>query len=145
MEDIIVRNKWGHEICSHNKHKRTCKEYDGSGICSHNKHKRTCRICSPNSNAFCKSCKLFQITKSNNYLCNYCNPTTNLREKTKEMKLKSFLEEHYTVIHNVSVKISGSCYNNFPDFMIFLQDKIIIIECDEMHIKVIQSIVKMFV
>ena len=79
----------------------------------------------------CHSCKLFQTHSKTNYLCSYCNPTTRLREKTKEMGLKSFLENYYNVIHNQSVKIEGSCYNNFPDFMIHLPDKTIIIECDE--------------
>jgi len=121
----------GSAYCSHGKFKSQCKECVGSQICSHNKRKNTCKICSPNSNAFCKSCKLFIVKKSNDYLCNYCNPTTKLREKTKEMKLKGFLEEHYPILHNKAIQISGSCYNNFPDFMIYLQDKIIIIECDE--------------
>ena len=145
----LVRDKWGHIICSHGKHKKqckecggsqicshgiqkgTCKECGGSAFCSHGRIKNTCKICSPNSNAFCRSCKLFLVKKSTNYLCNYCNPTTKLREKTKEMKLKTFLEEHYPILHNKAVQISGSCYNNFPDFMIQLKDKLIIIECDE--------------
>jgi len=121
----------GSQICSHGKQKSQCRDCGGSSICSHSKQYANCRICSPNSNAFCKSCRLFFVKKSTNYLCNYCNPTTKLREKTKEIKLKNFLEHHYPILHNKSVKISDSCYNNFPDFMIQLKDKLIIIECDE--------------
>jgi len=127
----ICKDCGGSSICSHGKQKSQCKDCGGISICSHGKRKHTCKICHPNSGAFCKSCRLFLVKKSNDYLCNYCNPTTKLREKTREMKLKHFLEEQYPVIHNKTVLISGSCYNNYPDFMIQLQDKLIIIECDE--------------
>lgn len=81
----------------------------------------------------CKSCKLFQTCKKNNWLCSYCNPNKKTKRlKTKELKVKTFLEEQgYKFIYNKKCNIDKSCQTYFPDFMIDCNSFFIIIECDE--------------
>ena len=121
----------GTSICPHKKQKRYCKECGGSGICPHGKFKAQCKICSPNSNQFCHSCRLYLISKRTNYLCSYCSPTTNKRLKTKEMRLKNYLEKHYSVIYNKNCRLNDTCNIYYPDFLIECNSYFIVIECDE--------------
>lgn len=81
----------------------------------------------------CHSCKLFQTEKINNYLCSYCNPDKkNKRLKTKELKVKTFLEEQgYKFTYNKKCNLDKSCQTYFPDFLIDNGNFFIIIECDE--------------
>jgi len=81
----------------------------------------------------CRSCKLFQTEKINNYLCSYCNPDKkNKRLKTKELKVKTFLEEQgYNFDYNKKCNLDKNCQTYFPDFMIDCNSFFIIIECDE--------------
>jgi len=81
----------------------------------------------------CRSCKLFAAETKNNYLCSYCNPNKKTKRlKTKELKVKTFLEEQgYKFIYNKKCNIDKSCQTYFPDFMIDCNSFFIIIECDE--------------
>lgn len=120
----------GSQICKHKKRKYTCKECKGNGICEHNKIKKQCIICSPDSNKFCKKCRLFNVTKNNNYLCNYCNPDKSTRQKTKELQLKKFLiDNEYKFEYNIYCNYDDKRY--FPDFKIDCNTFFLIIECDE--------------
>lgn len=81
----------------------------------------------------CRSCKLFQTEKINNYLYSYCNPNKKTKRlKTKELKVKTFLEEQgYKFDYNKKCNVDKSCQTYFPDFMIDCNSFLIIIECDE--------------
>jgi len=80
----------------------------------------------------CRGCKLYQTHKRTNFLCSYCNPNRSIRQKTKELRVKRFLEEQqYTIIHNKKCNIDQSCQMHFPDFIIDCQTFFLIIECDE--------------
>ena len=122
----------GSQICEHNRRKSRCKDCGGSQICEHNRRKSHCKDCSPNSKYFCKECKIFVVSKKNNYLCSYCNPNQSKYKKTKEIKLKTFLEScNYKFIHNRKCNIDKSCQTYFPDFLIDCNTFFVIIECDE--------------
>jgi len=80
----------------------------------------------------CRSCKLFQTHTRTNYLCSYCNPDKPTRQKTKEIRVKTFLEEcNYKFIHNRKCNLDGSCQTYYPDFLIDCNTFFLIIECDE--------------
>jgi|FrelakmetLWP11LW_1041352.scaffolds.fasta_scaffold00612_5 hypothetical protein len=80
----------------------------------------------------CRSCKLFQTSKKTNYLCSYCNPDKATRQKTKEMAVKTFLEENnYTFIYNKKCNLDKSCQTYYPDFLIDCNTFFVIVECDE--------------
>jgi hypothetical protein len=120
----------GSQICNHNKNKFECKECNEKFFCRHNIKKKVCIICSPNSNQFCKECKLLQVNKKTNYLCSYCNPHKPTRQKTKELKLKNFLKENnYNFDYNKCCTYNEKKY--YPDFIIKCNSFILIIECDE--------------
>lgn len=120
----------GVAFCEHNIQKHRCKKCGGKGICEHDKRKERCRICSPNSNSFCKECKIFIVYKKNNYLCSYCNPDKPTRQKIKELKVKTFLEENqYKFEYNKFCTYQDKRF--FPDFKIDCNTFYLIIECDE--------------
>jgi hypothetical protein len=80
----------------------------------------------------CRSCKLFSTNKRTKYLCSYCNPEKSKHQKTKEMRVKTFLEENnYTFIHNKKCNLDNSCQTYYPDFLIDCNTFFLIIECDE--------------
>jgi hypothetical protein len=80
----------------------------------------------------CRSCNLFSTNKSTNYLCSYCNPDKSKHQKTKEMRVKTFLEENnYKFIHNKKCNLDNSCQTYYPDFIIDCNRFFLIIECDE--------------
>lgn len=80
----------------------------------------------------CRSCKLFSTNKKSKYLCSYCNPDKPTRQKTKEMRVKTFLEEcNYDYIYNRKCNLDGSCQTYYPDFLIDCNTFFLIIECDE--------------
>ena len=120
----------GSQICTHKKRKEHCKECGGSAYCEHDKMKNSCIICSPNSNRFCKDCRLYMVSKNTNYLCSYCNPDKPTRQKKKELRLKKFLEDNnYEFIYNKYCSYEDIKY--FPDFIIDCNTFKLIIECDE--------------
>jgi hypothetical protein len=120
----------GSAYCEHKRIKYRCKQCNGNTICEHNNYKYRCIICSPYSNCFCKECRIFIVTKKQNYLCNYCNKNKPNRIKTKELKLKTFLEENqYTFEYNKYCTYQNIGY--YPDFKIKCNNFWIIIECDE--------------
>ena len=135
----------GSAICIHNTIKYICKKcfpnkimnkykrkYKKRISCTHNKRKEYCFICSPNSKALCKTCHLFRVNKSTNYLCSYCNPESSKKQKTKENRVKQFLEEHnYTFVYNKKCNLNSTCQKYFPDFLIDCNTFFLIIECDE--------------
>lgn len=121
----------GSQVCIHNNLKSQCKECEGNAICIHKQFKPTCIICSPNSKYYCSNCRLIRVDKRTNFLCSYCNPKSSKRTKTKEFKLKLYLEQFYEIIHNKSCRINNECQLYFPDFIIEQPQFFIIIECDE--------------
>lgn len=65
-------------------------------------------------------------------MCSYCNPDTSTKQKTKEMAVKTFLEEnHYIFIYNKKCNLDKSCQTYYPDFLIDCNNFFVIIECDE--------------
>jgi hypothetical protein len=122
----------GKSICEHNIEKRNCIKCKGKNICEHNKRKERCITCTPDSKAFCKSCRLFLVKKKTNFLCSYCNPDKPTRQKTKEIRVKTFLEENnYKFIYNKKCNLDNSCQTYYPDFLIDCNTFFLIIECDE--------------
>ena len=122
----------GNQFCEHLRLKRQCKDCKGSQICTHNNIVFMCKICSPNSKYFCKSCKLFTVRNTNNYLCSYCNPEKKKRQKTKELKLKTWIDTHYSeFIYNKKVNMNSTCQLYYPDFLKDCGTFFLIIECDE--------------
>ena len=80
----------------------------------------------------CRSCGLFQTHNKTNYLCSYCNPDKATRQKTKEMAVKTFLEDNdYAFIYNKKCNLDKSCQTYFPDFVIDCNKFFVILECDE--------------
>jgi len=105
--------------------KEKCKEYYEDNKEKHLKSQQERRRC--------RSCNLFQTEKINNYLCSYCNPDKKTKRlKTKELKVKTFLEEQsYKFTYNKKCNIDKSCQTYFPDFLIDCNSFFIVIECDE--------------
>jgi hypothetical protein len=66
IESIIVqRDKWGIQICEHQRRRATCKECGGGSICEHNHIRATCKECGGGSicehnhiRSRCKECQL---------------------------------------------------------------------------------------
>ena len=80
-------------------------------------------------NPMCKSCGLFMVNKKP-HLCCYCNPTSKLRQKTKEMLVVNHLQEKgIKFSHNKSVGFV--CGNYRPDIKIDCGTHFIIVEIDE--------------
>lgn len=77
----------------------------------------------------CASCGLF-IVLSTKKLCSYCMPESTKRQKTKEMEVVTFLQEHkIDFVHN---KSSGFvCGNYRPDIKIDAGTHLVIVEIDE--------------
>lgn len=83
-----------------------------------------------NENRKCKECKLFYVTKKNNFLCSYCNPTTK-RKKTKEEDVKNLLiENNFKFIHDKKI-INDCCFKYRPDFLFDCDTYFIVLEVDE--------------
>jgi len=80
-------------------------------------------------NPKCKSCGVF-VVPLKPHLCIYCKPKSSLREKTKEMKVVSYLEENeIKFVHNKSVGFV--CGNYRPDVKIDCLTHLVIVEIDE--------------
>jgi hypothetical protein len=121
----------GSQICSHNKRKQQCLDCGGSSFCVHKKQKKYCKLCTPNSNAFCKICKLYCVTKQNNYLCADCNPDKTKREKTKELTIKQLLIDNgYNFKHNKKIPNDIKSIR-YPDFKFECNNYYLILEVDE--------------
>ena len=123
----------GSQICEHKRQRSKCKECGGSSICEHQKRRYSCPTCSPNSNAFCHGCpQKTLVFKRNNYLCQYCRPDGSARQRTREYKIKAFLEKSgYTFIHNRAVNTTNLCQAFRPDFLFDCTSFYLIVECDE--------------
>ncbi len=121
----------GSSFCEHNKQKQYCKECGGSSICEHNKQKYRCKECSPNSNAFCHSCKLFGVSKKTNFLCSYCNPVKVNNRKSKENRVRDLLRDNNINFIQDKVITNDCCLKYRPDFLIDCGSYFVIIECDE--------------
>lgn len=79
----------------------------------------------------CRNCKLFQVQQMP-FLCSYCDPNKTPRQKTKENRVKTFLERcNYTFTYNKKCNIDKTCQTYFPDFVIDCNTFFLIIECDE--------------
>jgi hypothetical protein len=122
----------GVSICIHKKSKRTCIECRGSQICIHEKINSMCIICKPNTKYFCKGCRLFVVTKKTNYLCSYCETNKPSRQKTKEIKLKKWIDDNYQgFVYNKKVNMNETCQTYYPDFLKDCNTFFLVIECDE--------------
>jgi len=121
----------GSQICIHDKIKRFCRECGGSSFCIHGKQKSYCITCSPNSNTFCKNCRLFLVKKRTNYLCSYCNPEKAKRMKTKENQIRQLLEDNKIIFTHDKMIINECCLKYRPDFLIDCKTFFLIIEVDE--------------
>lgn len=121
----------GTGICPHSRRRRDCVECDGANICTHAKRRNRCKICSPNSNEFCKSCRLFHVVKRNNYLCNYCNPNSSLRQRTKEAQVETLFKTHNLEFINNKQFQNDCCLKYRPDFIMDCNTFYLIIEVDE--------------
>jgi hypothetical protein len=119
-------------ICEHVILKENCIKCNPQILCNHNIKKSYYKICSPNTKSYCVQCKLFRVNKSTKYLCSYCNPEKSKRQKTKEIRVKTFLEENnYKFTYNKKCNLDGSCQTYFPDFLIDCNKFFLILECDE--------------
>ena len=122
----------GSQICEHKRIRAQCKECGGSQICEHGRYLSQCKLCSPNSNAFCHNCREYLVTKRTNYLCSFCRPDSPARQRTREFKVKAFLEQAgYTFIHNRAVNTTTMCRAFRPDFLFDCDTFYVIVECDE--------------
>jgi hypothetical protein len=120
----------GISFCKHDKFRTSCKDCKGGSVCEHNQVRSTCIICTPYTKKYCVNCRSFQVKKSNNYLCSYCNLNKKTIQKNKEIKLKNWLYVFgINIIYNKRQIINNKCI--FPDFLINCNTFNIIIECDE--------------
>lgn len=128
----------GSAFCIHTKYKAYCKECNGSSYCIHDKQKSLCIICYPNTNRYCKECRIFQVSKRNEYLCMSCfyfkYPN---HQKVKNYKVKEnqiiddllYDFDDIDIIRDKSINGGNSRYR--PDILIRLKNYNIIIEIDE--------------
>lgn len=128
--------------CEHGKIKYVCKnklctEISGS-ICEHNIRKDRCIKCTPESSFFCKLCKEATANIKYGEYCFVCycreHPDEEIprRRLLKENYIHNFLKEFFPnlkLFHNK--EIIGGTSRKRPDWMIDLQSRFIIIECDE--------------
>jgi len=136
----------GKAVCIHGKRRYRCVECDGEGVCEHKKVKEKCTICgncehntrkdrciicTPNTKELCISCRLFIVTKANDYLCSYCNVNKSKRNKTREMRVKELLDENKINYINNKEFSNECCLKYRPDFLIDCGSYFIIVECDE--------------
>jgi hypothetical protein len=107
-----------------------CRDCGGSKFCQHDVRKERCITCSPDSNYFCKSCKLFGVSKRTNHLCSYCNPDKTVRRKTKENRVRDLLLKHNIPFVQDKVVQNDCCVKYRPDFLIEYSNYCIIVECE---------------
>ena len=78
----------------------------------------------------CISCGLFQVSKKG-VLCSYCDPVSTIRQKTKELQIKTLLETHnIKFIHDKGIS-NDCCLKYRPDFVIDCIDYFIVLEVGE--------------
>lgn len=127
---VCAECKWGVK-CIHGVVKSECEVCTKPYGCVHGKRTFLCIICTPDSKYYCKKCRIYRVQGGKNSLCSECNPVTTKSGKTKELKVKEFLEiSGYEFDHNVSCR-DDKGYTFFPDFKIKSGDFWIIVECDE--------------
>jgi hypothetical protein len=145
MKDIREKNKCCHDkrknrcinctpekLCLHKILKENCNICNPNRMCHHSITKSTCIICKPTTKAYCQNCSLFRVNSYSKYLCSYCNPEKAIRQKTKEMKVKTLLEEwSYNFVYNKKCNLYNSCRTYFPDFLFDNNTFFLILECDE--------------
>lgn len=84
-----------------------------------------------NESRRCNGCKLFYVTKKNNFLCSYCNTNKTKRKKTKEEDVKNLLiENNFNFIHDKKI-INDCCFKYRPDFLFDCNTYFIVLEVDE--------------
>ena len=83
------------------------------------------------ANCKCRSCGIFITTSKTDYLCSYCNPGSSKRQRTKEIKIKEFLESNSINFINNKQFENGCCLKYRPDFVIDCVTYYLIIEVDE--------------
>ena len=127
-KEYYEKNKDG-KIKEYNENRKDIKDEYNKKYFQENKEKR---MQYQKEYTKCRSCKLFQTGKKTNWLCSYCNPEKTKRQKTKKIKLKTFLENNnYKFIYNKKCNINNSCQTYYPDFLIDNGTFFLIIECDE--------------
>ena len=108
-------------------HKEVIKEYRETHKEAINAHAKEYR----ETNCKCKSCGLFITDSRTNYLCSYCKPGSSTRQRTKEAKIKEFLESNSINFINNKQFENNCCLKYRPDFVIDCVTYYLIIEVDE--------------
>jgi hypothetical protein len=82
-------------------------------------------------NKKCKSCGLYKVTSKTNYFCQFCNPDSVLRTKSKENIIRDLLlANNYKFIHNK--QFANDCYDKYrPDFLFDCGTYFVVLEVDE--------------
>lgn len=120
--------------CIHNTLIYYCSICTPTLKCQHQTFKNKCLICSPNNKHYCISCRLYQVKSDTNHLCVVCDPNRIAGQKTKELTLKTWLENNnYEFIHNKKCNLNNTCKTYYPDFLIDCNTFFLIIECDEYY------------
>jgi hypothetical protein len=156
----------GSSFCEHGRQKSRCKECGGSQICEHNKAKSHCIQCMGSQicihdkiKARCYECRGNQICKgqentctqlgNKNYkgYCTFCfsnlfpdDPLAlNIRAKSKELKVRDFINENYEdFIHDKPIIIGDGCdctNRRRIDFRKIIGNTMLAIEVDEFQHK----------
>jgi len=158
----LCRDCKGSSYCEHEKKRDTCIDCEGSQICEHKKQKRYCRDCE--GTAFCqhkiRKSRCFECggkdlcnnkaglcTQSGNKrfkgYCTFCyshlfpnDPlTATIRQKTKELQIRDFINKHYDgFIHDKTIYLGDSCdctNRRRIDLRKIVGNTMIAIECDE--------------
>ena len=156
----------GSSFCKHGRKKSRCKECGGSAFCEHGKEKGYCRDCGGSQicihdkrKAYCYECRGSQICKGQentctqkgnrnyNMYCTFCfsnmfpdDPLTlNIRKKSKELKIRDFINENYAdFIHDKPIIINNSCdctNRRRIDFRKIIGNTMLAIEVDEFQHK----------
>ena len=76
-------------------------------------------------------CRLFRVSKSNDYLCSYCDPVKTIKRKTRENRVRDLLNKN-GIAFVQDVQFNNDCCLKYrPDFLIDCGTYFVVIECDE--------------
>ena len=129
---------WEQKSKQHKKLKRTpraCKFCNETIHLDRAQNAKTCgsKKCEKQKNK-CHGCKLFQVSKKNNFFCRYCNPKKPVKVLRKEYHLLNYLQSMVEAgkipqfIHNKALKV---CSAFRPDFLFMLLSWGLILELNE--------------
>lgn len=148
IRKIYCRECGGTSICQHDINRSCCIQCMGSQICIHKIKKSRCREC--DGKDLCKgqenTCTQLGNKNYNGY-CTFCfsnlfpdDPLTlNIRKKSKELKIRDFINENYAdFIHDKPIIINNSCdctNRRRIDFRKIIGNTMLAIEVDEFQHK----------